>query len=118
MPLIPMAPPGGPAGADPSALLALLAGGAGAGGPAGLPGPPPPDQAAPDASGDPLAALQSVIQDLHALIAVLPGGQDTQVASQCLAQLTKMQAGMMQQTQQAGDVGQAVAQRLGGGSAY
>lgn len=59
---------------------------------------------------DELAALQQVIQDLHELISVLSDPQATQVASQCLAQLTRVQSTMMQAQQ--GSPQQAIAQRL------
>lgn len=116
--MIPMAaPPGGGPPVDPAALLAMLQqAGAGPGGPPPPDqGPPPPDQGGPGGGADPLAALQAVIQDLHALIAVLPDSGDTKVASQCLAQLTTMQDNLMGAQQQAQTAGQAVAQRLGAG---
>jgi hypothetical protein len=59
---------------------------------------------------DELAALQEVIQDLHELITVLSDPQATQVASQCLAALTRIQQQMM--SQQQGTPQQAIAQRL------
>jgi len=62
---------------------------------------------------DELAALQQVIQDLHELITVLSDPQATQVASQCLAALTRVQSTMMQG--QGGSAQQAIAQRLQGG---
>jgi len=91
---------------DPRALLmAQLAGGGAAGPPAvpdmgGAPpdigpapgGPPPPTVSPTD---NPLDALQAVIQDLHALIGVLPDPNHTKVASQCLTALTGIQKDLM-----------------------
>lgn len=97
-------PPGAPAGLPPE-LLAALAGG---GGPPG--GPPQNGGGGPD----PLEALQTVIQDLHSLVAVLPDPQDTATATQCLGALTKIQSGMMAAQKGAGDAHGALMQRLGG----
>jgi len=89
-------------------ILDALAG-AGGGGGGGAP-----------SGDDQLAALQSVIQDLHTLISVLTDPQATAVATQCLAQLTKVQSTMMQGQQ--GSPQQAIGQRLqsggGAGPAY
>src|SRR5262245_5811836 len=92
---------------DPRALLmAQLAGGGGGpaappdmgGAPPDLgpaPGPPPPTVSPTD---NPLDALQAVIQDLHALIGVLPDPNHTKVASQCLTALTGIQKDLMAPT--------------------
>ena len=61
---------------------------------------------------DQLAALQEVIQDLHTLVSILTDPQATQVASQCLTALTKIQNTMMQGQQ--GSPQQAIGQRLTG----
>src|SRR5262245_19034916 len=88
---------------DPRALLmAQLAGG---GGPPAAPpdmggappdlgpaGPPPPTVSPTD---NPPDAPQPVIQDLHALIGVLPDPNHTKVASQCLTALTGIQKDLM-----------------------
>jgi hypothetical protein len=70
---------------------------------------------------DQLGALQDVIQDLHTLVSILTDPQATQVASQCLTALTRVQATMM--SAQQGSPQQAIAQRLtgagaGGGPGY
>lgn len=105
--------PQAPGGAPPAALAALLGGMAGH--PPGGPGPGGPPPGPPDAGADPLHELQDVIQGLHRLIATLPDPQATQVASQCLAALTRVQAQMMQTQQQHGDSGaKLLMQRLGG----
>jgi hypothetical protein len=90
-------------------LLAQMAqGGGGAppdmgGGPPGTLAPPDPSMAGgppPDAGGgappNPLDALQQVLQDLHALIAILPDPAHTRIASQCLTALAGIQKDLMQ----------------------
>lgn len=59
-----------------------------------------------------LQALQSVIQDLHELISVLTDPKATQIATQCLAQLAKVQQDLMGAQQ--GTAQQAIGQRLTG----
>jgi hypothetical protein len=56
---------------------------------------------------NPLQALQEVIEAMHELMSVLPDPQDTQIVAQCLQNLTRVQAKMMQgQGQAQGPQGQ------------
>ena len=89
----------------PGEMLAQLLGGAGAGGPPpGMPGMPPGiaaggpgpfDSPPPDDPPDELSALQDAIQDIHKLIAVVRGPQDTADVNQALGILLKVQTRMM-----------------------
>lgn len=75
---------------DPQ-MLAAIFGGAG-------PGQPPPGGEEEGAGGlpkDPLDASQQVIQDLYSLISVLPDANHTQMATQALGILTKIQKDLM-----------------------
>ena len=78
-------------GGDPSPQIAALLSQLGpAGGDQGAP--------APDASGggsDPLAAVQSCIQDLHGLAGVVKDPENTQAVVQALGILTKVQTSLM-----------------------
>jgi len=75
---------------DPThaALLARM----GVGGPAGGPGPPGRGNGA---GLSPLQATQSVIQDLHDLMRILPDPQSVSVAATCLKALTGLQQQLM-----------------------
>lgn len=74
-------PPGGPGPSDP-----------GYG-----PGPPPGPGDHPQQAGapDPLMAVKSSIQDVHSLIATLPDPTHTQLATQALQALLKIQRDLM-----------------------
>ena len=77
------APPGAPpmgGGGPPPELMALLQGGG------------QPQQT----SQDPLPHLQQAIQHLHDLVAILPDPKHTQVATQALLALTRVQSELMQ----------------------
>ena len=65
----------------------------------------------PDQPQDPLAYLQECIQGIHQLIGELPDAAHTQMATQALAILVKIQRDLMQTQGQPG-----LAQRLGGQS--
>jgi hypothetical protein len=83
----------GPAGDPRSAILAqLLHPGGGPAGPA-----PPPDQpdAADKANISPLHAVQSVIEDMHDLMRLLPDPGAVNVVATCLKAMTGLQATMM-----------------------
>ena len=86
---------------DPRMLLmAQMAQGGGdpsQGGPATL-APPDPNAGGGGGGGppNPLDALQQVLQDLHALIAILPDPAHTRIASQCLTALAGIQKDLMQ----------------------
>lgn len=90
------------------AIMARIHGGGqggpppGMGGPPGGPdqgyGPPQPPGDSPDRAGgprDPLEATKATIQDVHSLIATLPDPAHTQMATQALAILTKIQRDLM-----------------------
>ena len=84
----------------PPEMIQALAGQMGAGPPQGGPGGPPEPSA--QNMPDPLQATQEVIQDLHTLIGVLPDPNHTQIATQCLFNLTKIQRELMTGAQQGG----------------
>lgn len=58
------------------------------------------DQQTPYSGGDPVQALQSCIQDLHQLMAVMPDAKHTQMINQALAPLLAIQAELTQAKQQ------------------
>jgi|SwirhisoilCB2_FD_contig_31_32331056_length_641_multi_2_in_0_out_0_3 hypothetical protein len=61
-----------------------------------------------------LAALQSVIQDVHQLMATIKDPEGTAVVSQCLTALTRLQKTMMSPQGQGGATNPLIA-ALGGG---
>jgi len=67
--------------------------------------------AQPDQPPDPLQTLQECIQAVHSLLTALPDAAHTQMATQALAILTKIQRDLMAEGQ--GPAG--MAQRLQGG---
>lgn len=81
---------------NPEMMAAVLQHAAGAaGGPQAVgPGRPPPDT---DSTGKPtpLSATQDCIQDLHELLTLLPDPVHTQMATQALQILTKIQSDIM-----------------------
>ena len=97
------------AGADPRAALlaAMMPHGGAPGMPPGAgpppPGPPGPPGAGPQGAPDPadkaniapLHAVQSVIEDLHDLMRLLPDPGAVNVAAQCLKAMTGLQQTMM-----------------------
>src|SRR5262245_10567764 len=94
----PDAPPDLPPGVGPGGLL-----GPGQGPEPGAPdaGPPPPNMP----TDDPLQALQMAIQDIHALIGILPAPEHTRVAAQCLTALTGIQRDLMREQAPGGGPG-------------
>ena len=58
-----------------------------------------PDQGGGESygGGDPLESLQQCIQDLHGLIATMPDAAHTQMVTQALGILTKIQSDLMSQ---------------------
>jgi hypothetical protein len=89
------------AGADPRAAILAQLMHPGAGGPPGMPpgagpaGPPDQPDAADKANISPLHAVQSVIEDLHDLMRLLPDPGAVNVAAQCLKAMTGLQQTMM-----------------------
>ena len=81
-------------GGDPSPQIAALLSQLGPAG-GGDQGAPAPDDGSSGGGSDPLAAVQSCIQDLHGLAGVVKDPENTQAVVQALGILTKVQTSLM-----------------------
>jgi hypothetical protein len=94
-----------------AALLHQMLGGGGppgAGGPPGLPLPPPGAGGGPpppNGKVSPLQGVQSVIQDLHDLMRILPDPGAVSIAATCLKAMTGLQQQLMQPAGKGGGPG-------------